>query len=114
MGLANGCIDAMTETPHYPVMATNNTYGFQAYNQSVFEAAENAFWVDGGCKDLINQCKEIAAEGDPDYNGNNETVNAFCGEAFGTCFVTVQNPFGISGVRRSLLLSVYFKQLTSL
>lgn len=103
MGIANGCIDAMIEAPHYPELATNNTYGYQAYNQSVFEAAEDAFSMSGGCRDQILQCKSIAAEGDPEYNGNNETVNTACGSAFGNCYTNVEGSFLLSGVCYSKL-----------
>lgn len=98
MGITNGCIDPMIEALHYPEQATNNTYGFQAYNQSVYESALDAFSMPGGCKDLINQCREVAAEGDPAYNGNNDTVNTACGNAFFDCFENVQALYTLSGV----------------
>lgn len=99
MGTTNGCMDPMIEALHYPEMATNNTYGFQAYNESVYNAALDAFSMQDGCKNLIIQCRGNASEGDPAYNGNNETVNTICGGAFSFCFEYVQNLYSISGVR---------------
>jgi hypothetical protein len=80
-------------------MAFNNTYGYQAYNQSVYEAALDAFTQPDGCADLIHVCRQAAAEGDPSYNGNNMTVNDLCEQAFDFCFLEVQAPINISGVR---------------
>jgi hypothetical protein len=98
MGLTNGCFDQMIEVEHYPEMAVNNTFGFQAYNQSVYESVANE--AVPNCKKEITECRQLAAIGDPDYNGKNETVNAVCSKAFADCFISTQQPFiEISGVR---------------
>ena len=95
MGTTNGCIDPQIEAPLYPEMATNNTYGFVAYNQSVYEVVLDALTQ---CKDLIKQCQSLAAIGDPDYDRKNETVNSACSTAFIDCYTNVQGPYTLSGV----------------
>jgi hypothetical protein len=90
MGLTNACIDPEIEAPHYPEMATKNTYGFKAYNQSVYEAATGAL---PACLELITKCRSLAAVGDPNYDGNNETVNTACSTAFVDCYGAVQMPY---------------------
>lgn len=115
MGTINGCIDPLIEAPQYIEMATKNTYGFVAYNESVRAAATEALTAPGGCTDLGNQCRALAAEGDPDYNGTNETVNAICSGAFQWCFANVQGPYSLSGVRylAPVLWEESLKELTT-
>jgi hypothetical protein len=94
LGSTNGCIDPLIEAPQYPQMAVNNTYGFKAYNETVLEFVLSELDKVGGCKDLVGQCRELAQTADPNFDGNNQTVNELCGvEAFGVCFGNVQGPY---------------------
>ncbi|KAI9696691.1 MAG: hypothetical protein M1820_008065 [Bogoriella megaspora] len=93
IGITNGCIDPVIEAPYYPMMAFNNTYGFQAYPQAVFEEALNNFTKPGGCHDLANQCRELGAASDLDVLGLNSTVNEACAGAFAYCFGAVQGAY---------------------
>lgn len=97
MGTANGCMDSFIEGPQYPEMATNNTYGFVAYNETVHAAVLEALTGPGGCNNLITQCRSLAAVGDPDYAGTNTTVNNVCVDASVVCFENVQAPYTLSG-----------------
>jgi carboxypeptidase C (cathepsin A) len=78
LGIINGCIDLQIQEPSYPHMAFNNTYGLQTINESVYDAAMLAYTKKGGVRDLINTCRQLAAEGDPTNQGNNVTVNLAC------------------------------------
>lgn len=98
LGIINGCIDTLIQEPSYPHMAYNNTYGIQAINQSVYETAMTAFTQPGGVRDLIETCRTLAAEGDPENQGNNATVNSACSDA-NTATWDVEGPYvEISGL----------------
>jgi carboxypeptidase D len=81
LGIINGCIDTQVQEPSYPQMAFNNTYNIQAINRTVYEAAMTRFTEAGGVRDMIETCRALAAEGDPENQGNNATVNDACAAA---------------------------------
>ncbi|GIK00387.1 hypothetical protein Aspvir_004410 [Aspergillus viridinutans] len=93
LGIINGCVDFLTQAPFYLDMAYNNTYGIEAINKTVYERAMNAWSKLGGCKDLIVECRELAAEGDPTMSGRNETVNEACRKANDYCSNQVEGPY---------------------
>ncbi|KAJ5805839.1 Carboxypeptidase S1 [Penicillium pulvis] len=93
LGIINGCVDLLVQAPTYPVMAYNNTYGIETINKTVYEEALNAWSKPGGCKDLITDCRALAAEGDPQMYGNNETVNKACQKANSFCSNAVEGPY---------------------
>ncbi|KAK4971266.1 hypothetical protein LTR28_013235 [Elasticomyces elasticus] len=78
LGIVNGCIDLQVQEPSYAEMAYNNTYGIQAINQSIYNAAMEAYTVPGGTRDLIAQCRELATLYDSSNQGNNASVNHVC------------------------------------
>ncbi|KAL2854636.1 Alpha/Beta hydrolase protein [Aspergillus pseudodeflectus] len=93
LGIINGCVDLLVQAPSYPEMAYNNTYGIEAINATVYEAAMEAWSKPGGCKDLISECRRLASEGDPHMYGNNETVNGACRKADIYCGNNVEGPY---------------------
>jgi len=84
-------------------MATNNTYGFKAYDDTILAYALNELNKVNGCRDMIGQCRALAQMSDPEYFGNNQTVNDLCEAAFLECFENVQGPYLLSGVRHHTL-----------
>lgn len=78
LGIINGCVDSIVQEPSYPQMAYNNTYGIEAINQTIYEAAMSAFEGPGGVRELIETCRRLASESDPENQGNNATVNEAC------------------------------------
>jgi len=92
LGIINGCVDVQVQEPSYPHMAYNNTYGIQAINQSVYQQSMDAYTQEGGVRDLINTCRQLAAEGDPTNQGNNATVNDACAAA-NDATADVENPY---------------------
>lgn len=93
MGLLNGCIDIGIIAPYYPQMAFNNTYNFQAYNETVFEAVNKAVNKPKGCLDMVRQCRSLADEYDPHWTGGNKKVDQACGAAMEMCFSKVLTPY---------------------
>ncbi|KAH8728155.1 Alpha/Beta hydrolase protein [Phaeosphaeriaceae sp. PMI808] len=92
LGLTNACIDAKIEAPHYLNYAVNNTYGFQAISEIIYNEAQNNLTREGGCNDMIDQCRGLAVH-DHENVGVNETVNAACALATQYCFQFVQGAF---------------------
>jgi hypothetical protein len=74
-------------------MAYNNTYDIQAINQSSYQGALDAFNKPGGCRDRINTCNDLAAVGDPNFIGDNVTVNNACQDADSYCSNNVEGPY---------------------
>ncbi|KAJ5134652.1 hypothetical protein N7448_000328 [Penicillium atrosanguineum] len=93
LGIINGCVDLLVQEPTYPKMAYNNTYNIETINQTVYENALDAWSRPGGCKDLIMNCRALAAEGDPHMHGNNETVNKACHKADSFCSNQVEGAY---------------------
>ncbi|PTU24790.1 hypothetical protein P175DRAFT_049770 [Aspergillus ochraceoroseus IBT 24754] len=93
LGIINGCVDLLVQGESYPQMAYNNTYGIPAINQTVYDAAMEAWSKPGGCKDLITRCRQLALEGDPQMYGNNATVNRACQVANDYCSNNVEGPY---------------------
>ena len=92
LGIINGCVDVQVQEPSYPQMAYNNTYGIKTINESVYQAALDAYTMPGGVRDLISTCRSLAAEGDPTNQGNNLTVNNAC-EAANEATNNVEGPY---------------------
>jgi carboxypeptidase D len=93
LGIINGCVDLLVQAPSYPVMAYNNTYDLQTINKTVYTKAMHAWSRPGGCKDQIQHCRALAAEGDPQMHGNNKTVNKVCKKAGDFCSNNVEGPY---------------------
>ncbi|KAK8069777.1 hypothetical protein PG994_006393 [Apiospora phragmitis] len=97
LGIVNGCVDDLIQAPYYPVMANNNSYGFQALSPVRAQMANASFYVPGGCRDLIQQCRAAVAASDPDNTGAVDSVNALCSRAYTTCTDQVMLPYADSG-----------------
>ena len=85
LGITNGCIDFLYQTPLYAEIAFNNTYDHQFISKTTYESAIQNFTKAGGCKELIEECREVATIGDPHFTGNNQTVNELCEGALADC-----------------------------
>ena len=94
LGIINGCVDLLTMEVSYPTIAYNNTYGIQAINQTLYQQAIDNFNRPGtGCRDLILKCRSLAAEGDPNAIGTNDTVNLACQDADSYCRNEVEGQY---------------------
>jgi carboxypeptidase C (cathepsin A) len=91
--LINSCIDRQVMYPLYPHMAYNNTYGIQAVNESIYLSMVDAWEREGGCRDQIAHCIEVAEAYDPDNIGINATVNRICAAAETFCSNEVRGPY---------------------
>ncbi|KFH42341.1 Carboxypeptidase S1 A-like protein [Hapsidospora chrysogenum ATCC 11550] len=91
LGLLDACIDVKAMARGYPEFAYNNTFGIEVYPEEVYnEVMELIEAPEEGCVALIDGCRSLAEEGDPQSFGLNETVNAACLAATDVCFNKVQ------------------------
>lgn len=75
----------------YATFGFNNTYGLQIYSEQVYNAVmQNMTDTETGCYGLIDNCRALAAEGDPQSFGTNKTVNDACAAASALCFFKLQ------------------------
>ncbi len=75
-------------------MSYNNTYGIQVYNRTVFDATTYLMAAPKtGCNDLIDNCRALAAQGDPTGQGLNQEANTACALATMMCWLTIQDAY---------------------
>jgi len=97
LGIINGCVDDLVQSPYYPEMAVNNTYGLTAINPTRARLASASFYASGGCQDLINQCRTAVKTKDPENQGNVSSVSVICASAYTSCTSNVMEPYYDAG-----------------
>lgn len=97
LGIVNGCVDDLIQAPYYPVMANRNSYGLQALSPVRAQMANASFYVRGGCRDLIEQCRAAVVASDPHNTGAVDSVNDLCNRAYTTCTDQVMLPYADFG-----------------
>ncbi|POS75865.1 serine carboxypeptidase [Diaporthe helianthi] len=84
--IVNGCIDRRSQVPSYAEITFNNTYGIDVFKGKVkYEDMLDSYYREGGCRDQIDACREVAAVYDPDNLAINATVNQICADAESNC-----------------------------
>lgn len=81
LGIINGCMDLLIQSPFYLHMAYNNTYSIQGINQTVFEAGMYEWEKSGGVKDSILKCRRLIAETNTTSPDDDRMINRLCSEA---------------------------------
>ncbi|KAF7539045.1 hypothetical protein G7054_g2424 [Neopestalotiopsis clavispora] len=94
LGIINGCLDMAVQMPFFPEMAYNNTWGIQVINETTYQAASIA-WPQ--CRDLIDDCRNLASELDPLSTGSSDQVNKACASAYEFCFAKMWQPYDATG-----------------
>lgn len=97
LGIINGWIDLIVQTPFYPRFAYNNTYDIEAISLFQELNAANAFLSADGCLQLTSSCRSLEAQLDPPDLGNVEVVNNACAAAQTYCESNVIGPYTLSG-----------------
>ncbi|KAI0888429.1 alpha/beta-hydrolase [Annulohypoxylon maeteangense] len=97
LGIVNGCVDDLIQAPYYPIMATDNSYGFRAINSVRAQQANASFYANNGCRDLINQCRAAVSGKDPNNTGSDPDVNSICESAYTSCTKNVMDPYSDAG-----------------
>lgn len=91
LGIGNGIIDQSIQAPYYPEFANYNTYGIKAVNDTVYNYMKFAYYLDGGCRDLLDACKQL--------NRTTDVGRLYCSHAVNDCQVNVENPYYAYGGR---------------
>jgi len=91
LGIGNGIINEYIQAPFYPEFAVNNTYGIKAYNDTVYEYAKFACYMNNGCLDQITYCNQA--------NRSTSAGQAVCTEAENECRDNVESPYYYYGGR---------------
>lgn len=97
LGIINGWIDVLTQTPYHPKFAYENTYGIEAISQLQQLNALSAYRNADGCQQLTGTCRAQEAALDPFGNGNVDAVNDACSRAQSYCQTYVVGPYTQSG-----------------
>jgi len=101
LGIINGIIDEAVQSAYYPEFAVNNTYGIQAYNDTVYAYATFANNMFNGCLYQIGLCR-AAAEGNTSFYHVDARigpaqltpgVEQICNEAADMCRDNVESPY---------------------
>ena len=97
LGIINGWIDLLVQTPYYPLFAYNNSYGIQTIDQVTQLNALSSYRSAGGCEDLATSCRLQELVFDPVSGGDNALVNDACSQAQYSCQLNVIAPYAQSG-----------------
>lgn len=105
LGIGNGIIDESVQAEWYPEFAMNNTYGIKAYNDTVYNYAKFATFMNNGCYQQIENCVLAASAVNgglvPEANGevitfkatSNPSIATLCSEAADMCRDNVESPY---------------------
>ncbi|ORY13097.1 Alpha/Beta hydrolase protein [Clohesyomyces aquaticus] len=97
VGIINGLVDQLIQTPYLPRFAYNNTYGIRAIDLITQQNLISAYNTPSGCKDLITQCRTLMQRDDPAGEGDNNETNSICKSAASACNAILNQILNISG-----------------
>jgi carboxypeptidase D len=75
--IGNGIIDVSVQAEYYAEFAVNNTYGIQAYNDTIYSHTKFSYSMPNGCQNQIEDCRSVS----PD----DLAYHAICSEAQNMC-----------------------------
>lgn len=96
LGIINGWIDLLVQTPYHPKFAYENTYSIEAISQLEELNALSAYGNTDGCQQQTSTCRAQEAALDPQGYGNVDVVNQACSEAQTYCQTNVIGPYTVS------------------
>lgn len=91
LGIGNGLIDSKIQAQYYPEFANHNTYGIKAVNDTVYNYMKFAYFMTGGCRDLLDACKQV--------NRTTDVGQLTCSQAVDQCQFNVEDPYYAYGGR---------------
>lgn len=96
LGIINGWIDLLVQTPFHPKYAYENTYGIEAISQLEELNALSAYNGADGCQQRTLTCRAQEAALDPSNQGNVDSVNNACSGAQLYCQTYVVGAYTLS------------------
>ncbi|RMD40760.1 hypothetical protein DV735_g4358, partial [Chaetothyriales sp. CBS 134920] len=97
LGIINGWIDLLTQTPYFPHFAYNNSYGIQIIDQVTQLNSLSSYAGADGCQQLTLSCRAQELAYDPDGSGAVDTVNEACSKAQQACQQLIYGLYSASG-----------------
>ncbi|KAF8445385.1 Alpha/Beta hydrolase protein [Terfezia claveryi] len=97
LGIVNGCVDELIQSPYYAIYGNHNPYNITAVSRNAADRALDNFFKPGGCRDRILKCRKLQQERDPLNVGDNELVNVACRKADEYCGATQLNIYFPAG-----------------
>ncbi|RMZ91769.1 hypothetical protein DV736_g1021, partial [Chaetothyriales sp. CBS 134916] len=97
LGIMNGWIDLLTQTPYYPRFAYNNSYGIQMIDQMAQLNALSSYASADGCQQLTLSCRSQELAYDPNGSGAINAVNEACSQAQQVCQSLIAGTISASG-----------------
>merc|ERR1712137_15171 len=89
--LISGCVDRYVQYPYYPEQAfRGNGYGFEAVNETTYNAMVESV---PECLERIQNCRDAAAQDDPENLGIDAGVNEICEDAETYCRAEIVSPY---------------------
>ncbi|CAN9124618.1 unnamed protein product [Alternaria alternata] len=89
--LISGCVDRYVQYPYYPEQAfRGNGYGFEAVNETTYNAMVESV---PECLERIQNCRDAAAQDDPENLGIDAGVNEICEDAETYCRANIVTPY---------------------
>ncbi|KAI0016528.1 Alpha/Beta hydrolase protein [Xylariomycetidae sp. FL0641] len=77
LGIINGIVSGLIQTPYYPEFAYRNTYGIKTMNESMYEYAKMNYYFPDACKDSLGYCFQ-ADRSTPDGKATCSQATAVC------------------------------------
>ncbi|TLD24306.1 hypothetical protein PspLS_06619 [Pyricularia sp. CBS 133598] len=81
IGIINGWVDHVTQSPFLMTYNNNNSYGIKSYSDDTAQKLLTQFNAPGGSLDLAKQCRKLMVDKDPAGFANNPDVVKLCVEA---------------------------------
>lgn len=112
LGLLEPAIDARAMAKGNAHFGHHNTYGLQVFDDKTYESIMQTIEdPKEGCYTLIDICRALVAEGDPERFGNNKTVNAACVAATSVWFGKLQGIYSLlSDVSTLIILIEWYEE----
>ncbi|RPB23264.1 serine carboxypeptidase [Terfezia boudieri ATCC MYA-4762] len=96
LGIVNGCVDELVQSPYYAIYGNHNPYNITAVSRNAADRALDNFFKLGGCRDRILKCRKLQKERDPWNVGDNELVNVACRKADEYCVCINRSVYDIA------------------
>ncbi|KAF2136735.1 uncharacterized protein K452DRAFT_279562 [Aplosporella prunicola CBS 121167] len=93
LGILNGLVDLLVQSPYYAHFAYNNTYGIKAIDTTTMLNAIYQYSQPGGCEQSTKVCRSESEMFDPEGEADNNIVNLACSKAVIECR-SLMNPYG--------------------
>ncbi|KAK8040193.1 serine carboxypeptidase [Apiospora rasikravindrae] len=103
LGIINGMLDVPVQGESYIQFPFNNTYGIQAFNQSIYDELMHNWTKPDGCQQRMTECQAALKDSDADFLGRataaagKENLTAACSGVEDECWTDLLRLYGRQG-----------------